>query len=530
MRPARWPFVWILPALLAGCEARRAAPPPRPVVATTPADLESVNLYLRSFEVEGLGKRATQLDIDRLQDALLDYVEGDTRLGSVQFNLSGRRQPEEPALDLHISMKLDQETERTWVLDAANVLFLGSLPLVPWWGDVFLTLQARVVRPSGKLVTEYDYEIQSPFSAMAFAWYRRGYIERAYQRAYQEAFRRLAADIAADAPALTVAAKEITPTEPGAIAPLPEESTTDDEMAAIEEIGDERATDPWGGVVVLEPDGFHVIREYEIPEPEAGVWGVLKLLGGVEASIFGGLAHVSSQANDDNGSSITVASGDAEQSGYRISLYSAPESTGWFWYPTVGYLQQRIGNIDIASSLATLNRLDDPNDIAAIASDPATGQATDPGSANVYILDMRSGYAGGRIGLDVVGGNQTVVFFASATLGLNLVEYRQIRARLQGCGAGVDPETCNTERSAFELLSSGAIGGTIGLKFPEIHLAVRLVFDYERFRDFRYEHPLEVRGPARYDPDKDIFEHPRMTMESASLWTWNGQLAAAFVF
>ncbi len=205
-------------------------------------------------------------------------------------------------------VELEQETQRTWVLDGVNVLLLGGFPLVPWWGDVFLNLTARISGPSGKDATTYAYEIQSPFSAMAFGWYRRGYVERAYQRAFQEAFRRLAVDIARDAPTLALVARGGTPSE-GRLPPvdsegLPEPPSEEEAemLAALDAMEEELEPVPdEDNIVFLEPIGFHVIRGDEAPESEAGLWGYLKLLGGVEASVFGGLAHVSSNALNQDG-------------------------------------------------------------------------------------------------------------------------------------------------------------------------------------------------------------------------------------
>ncbi len=79
-------------------------------------------------------------------------------------------------------------------------------------------------------------------------------------------------------------------------------------------------------------------------------------------------------------------------------------------------------------------------------------------------------------------------------------------------------------------MRSGAAGATIGIKAPKAHIAVRLIFDYELYLSFTYGRPLEVRGPMRYDAQKDIFEYPRALMPGATLQTFCGQLAVAAVF
>ncbi|MEE8410097.1 MAG: hypothetical protein V3T05_10850, partial [Myxococcota bacterium] len=416
----------------------------------------------------------------------------------------------------------------------------------------------------GTVVGEYWHGVQVPFSTLLFAWYRRGYIEKAYRRAYLEVFRQLAADIARDGAKLDALARGIEPPNGEALGALADLNPISDALAdlpdppGISDHGNElpapdgvEASDGMPGptgddyfyipepvretggdaMTLLPHEGFHVITGADVLPFDATWLGALKLLGGVEVAGFMGNAHVSSRAIDQDGTVVEAASGNAPQNGWRISLYSAPESTGFFVYPTAGYMQQKIGNVDIKSALADLNPINaGRGDIPALASDPDTGVAVDPGTANVYHLDIRSAYVGARAGLDLVAGNDSFVFFASATVGINLGEYRQITAELDECGSDVDPAECISGRNAFEFLRSGAAGGTIGFKLPKIHTAVRLIFDYELYRKFRYSRALKVRGPAYYDAKDLIFKHSNLDIRAAELSAWNFQLSGALVF
>jgi len=550
------------------CCAYRTAAPPRPVLAGLPVGatyLNDMSLNLGAFEIMGLGSQASRGDVEHLQDVMLDYLETKSIFKAVTYNLAGIKAVSPSELSLSVHLTIDQSSQRTYILDLLSLAFYGGWPFVPSWGDVTIDLDATLSRADTTIVADYHHAVQAPFDALFYSWFRTDYVERAYRRAYQDLFIRLATDIAGDAKKLRAAVFEPQPHPgPSEVAKatvqsmveghLPESSDQDltdlpqralpdpfdrDFAAAPPDAGaatvaaadsEVEASDLQEGLVVLPPEGFHVIRDVEESAFEPTLYGYLKLLGGIEFSSSKGLAHVSSMALDGGAFPMEVASGDATQSGYRVALYSAPKSTGFFWYPTLGYLSQRIANVDIDSYLGWLNRsVATDGDIPAVLSDPNTGSVESLG-ANIYHLEMKSGFAGLRGGLDLVSGNEDVTFFSSATVGVNLLEYRNIQTVLDSCGSERPEIACVARRRGLDGMKSWAAGGTFGVGFPKLHVGLRAIFDFEYYRKFRYERGLEVRGPATYNADKGLFEHPRLHMGAASLYTFTAELAAAVLF
>lgn len=409
----------------------------------------------------------------------------------------------------------------------------------PSWGHAQVDVEATLSRPGqpGSLV--YIEKVRVPFSALFYSWYRPGIVEKAYRRAYEEAFRRLAEQIAA-APKRVLAlgsmeepAADHAPAKaPPDAAPVAERTASDLLLSegSVYEVPLELAEGAQPDLLVLPQIGPHIILSDEAPLLDGTWYGYLRLLGGVEVSGILGLAHASSSIRDARGRSIEVASGNAQQLGYRIALYSAPTNTGFFIYPVLGYLSQKISNADTRSMLEEANTLNKARgDIEAIASDPNTGERVDAGSSNTYDLDMQSGYGGMRVGYDVVHGTPRFVFFISTSLGVNIAEYRKIEAILQDCRTGLSSEVCGATREGWDFLRSGAVGATIGFKAPKAHIAVRLIFDYEVYFSFEYGRPFEVRGPLTLNED-GVYEYPRVSMTGAMLQTFSGQLALAAVF
>jgi hypothetical protein len=514
--------VWILGSIIAGlaantaCVSRQLAPPPEPAPTTQRADLSHVSLSLREFTLVGHSEDDTPVDIERLQDRFLDYVENAAAFGDVTYNLSGRLPARAPALELTVKVDLVEDTKRTYVLDAVNVPFLGLWPIVPAWGEAQVNVVTTLAAPGAPGVVELREQVAAPYSAVFFAWYRRAPIEEAFARATAEAFARIAAAI------------------PSAVATIDANNSAPPPVAMND--GANESAAPVGMTPIVDwptrlpSQGVRIIDSQ--PPAEGVLAAVLGTLGGVEFAGFKGLVRVSSTAFLESGEEAEVASGTAVQTGYRIGLYSAPKVTGLFVYPALGYVNQKIDNVDTRSELFRLNQMlaPDPRDIGAIASDPDTGGAVDAGAENVYHLELQSGYAGVRAGVNLVVGTPSVEFFGSFSLGLNVVEYRTIRSVLDKGDPAAPPSASRTKHRGWDFIRSGAVGATVGLRLPKLHSAVRFIFDYEIYRDFEYERPLDVRGPATYDVDNQIFQHEMLSMRGASLSSVSFQLALAVVY
>jgi hypothetical protein len=90
--------------------------------------------------------------------------------------------------------------------------------------------------------------------------------------------------------------------------------------------------------------------------------------------------------------------------------------------------------------------------------------------------------------------------------------------------------TYDATREDLGGLVSGAAGGTIGFKFPAIHTAVRLIFDYELYRAFKYDESVPFKGPAEWNPETLMYERPLRFVTAATLDSWTLQGAVAIVF
>ena len=259
-------------------------------------------------------------------------------------------------------------------------------------------------------------------------------------------------------------------------------------------------------------------------EPRGPVTGtgdaIMRALGGIEVSLLRGGAEVASAVRSEQGSELTVASGRARQSGYRISTYSSPGSTGFRLTPNAGFLDQRIDISDFREDLP-ISGAGSGTDVGVTCATADTGELIDCNEPNTYSLRMRSGFIGARAGLDIVGGRIGYEWFLSADVILNVIEYRYLNARIgryRAIGGG------------FAGLQSGGVGVGFGVRIPQIHAATRVAFEYMGYRDFDYAEALEFKGPVVFNEDKNVYERPRVFVGGASLTTWSFIWAFAITY
>ncbi|MFC1611931.1 hypothetical protein ACFL6C_13295 [Myxococcota bacterium] len=246
----------------------------------------------------------------------------------------------------------------------------------------------------------------------------------------------------------------------------------------------------------------------------------LRILGGVEISGNLGTAGVTSGVTDEEDVSYDVASGSARQLGWGISLYWAPESTGFFLRPTFGYLSQEIDIADFRADLP-LENVPDSYEIAGRCQSVDSGEVIDCDAPNTYALHMQSLFVGVRGGYALVidaSGYSIIAFLGG---GANLLEYRSIDAQVASFESDAD---------GWAPFRSVGAEGSVGMHYPDIHLSVRLIVGYDYYFGFSYAEPLNFLGPVVFDPDVGQNRRPVVRVKDARLDAWTLRLATAFVF
>ncbi|OGQ91065.1 MAG: hypothetical protein A2289_05215 [Deltaproteobacteria bacterium RIFOXYA12_FULL_58_15] len=487
-----------------GCAHRVVVPPP-PKSYDRATELSGVDLVIDEFYVEDLSS-GDKAAVKALRRSFTDYLRESVRFGSI--NQLGDHGAYLGEYNLHVDVRIapSHTTGRTVVFDALAALPVIVPPLVglfvPVWGQARAELEVRVTDADHRLLAEYHRTAYDRYWCLFYSWYRTQYIEDAYADVYEALFTSVSFEMARDAPRLAKAIGAEPDHSSVASAPLSPAHRND-----------------WRTTLATEPRGeeLRLITESASP-PFDGFYSYLKLLGGLEVAAFTGFAEVASSYEDEYGKPVKVAAGSATQQGFRIALYSAPKKTGFFWYPVVGFVWQ---DVAIGEFRDSWDNYYQPEDIEPICSDPDTGENLDCGAPNVYELSMRSGYAGLRGGWELAVGHSWFVFFASVSLGINLLEFRSLRAVV-----GTDDAT----ETGFDFVRSGAVGGTVGVSFPKAHLALRLIFEGELYREFEYAHEIPFKGPPAYNSDKQIVERPLRFVQAASLHSFVMQTALAFVF
>lgn len=525
--------------------------PKRPEYQLSRADLRGVGVHLRSFRVSGAGT-PSQVELERLRERFLDYLESTTVMSDIYLYHEGAIGG--PTLIVDATLELDQTTYRTYLLDLVALYPLIFGVLTPWWGHVDIEVGVTVADRFDLPVTTITRTARVDFSSNILSWFRTAYVEQAYREAYDRAFRSIAEQLAVEVPRLRAAAGLDLPRPPEAVAarPVPEPEAPS-EMAWPVEPGESEdlpapaaLSAPPGALEPPEPAldddlsrvaelvprldfdvdygkrqaGFGLITES--PELLDGtIWGYLKMLGGVEVAGIYGLTTVSSGIQTEQGE-VAIAGSAARSAGFRVSLYNAPESTGFFLYPVLGFMTQQIDIADFREELpGFVPDIPNATEIPGNCSDPATGEQVDCDEPNVYILNIHTGYGGVRAGYDLVLGSEYVKLFVSAGAGVSLVEFRSVTARVAAW---------ESHAESWNVLRSVSVGGTAGIVLPTLHVALRFIVDYEHYLRFAYAEPLEFRGPVAFNEEKHKYMRQMFIVDNAEIGSWSFQLATAFVF
>lgn len=431
-----------------------------------------------------------------------------------------------------LSMRAKRHHARTYLLDVVNLtpFLLGGL-LVPEWGSATVTGALEVFNADGKSIGYYQATSTHPFSMIFYSWYRAGPIEDAFRDSYTSVFRSLVSSLLGDSAAL---AQALASTQDLAVIEVdnllrdpespPSSAQASSAMPKIDldlVLGNStgRAADE-----ATEPPTqplFSFIVDAKPPPQDNMLYRSLHALGGFEGAGFMGEATVTSSITREDGEEIEIANGRARHSGYRFTLYDAPETTGFYWYPVVGFLDQRIDITDFYEDVPQLVATAG-TDIDADCTLIEYGEVIPCGTPNTYSLRMQSVVAGLRVGASVVVGNPWFQVIASATAGANLMEWRTIDASLGGMDQG--------RREGVDFMQSAAVGSTFGFVFPKLHLALRAMFNYEVYQAFEFDHAIEFMGPTVCDFEIGRCERERAFVDSTSLTSWTMQFAAGVVF
>lgn len=507
-------------------------------------------LLLRHCIVDGETVVDDRYDVRRFCDGLAATWEDEAGLRVVHPTAATADELKHaPRVD--VVFKVDRTHMVTGFAEIVAVYTFGIFPIVPaWdWFTIELTLEAHGA--DGQARGTLEARAEGRTWVLLYSAYLTAYIEDALRETYDELFRQSTQwlrvnDEAVFARCKDTIAPEAAPTllEPGAAneslsasenpsvhpelqAEPPRRRadciTTDNTLPRHPLLADADRVGVaaiWltGEEVRDAVDPVIVVRERK--PVAAGWWGaVAGSLGGLEASTIIGLAKVSSRATNEFGVTSEIASGRATQSGYKIANYAAPRTTGFFLLPSLGYLDQKIAIEDFRADLPVI---DAPGqEIGAVCSDPTTGAPLDCTAPNVYELRLRSGFAGARVGTNLVIGDSTTEFFATANAAANLVELREVTAKVA---------TYQAKGTDWALGRSFSAGTAFGLRWPKAHLALHLTGEVQLYRDFTYAEPLEFKGFVAFNPDKNVYERPRTWVEGADLLTYSFSFALAGVF
>ncbi len=495
VNPRRAPRAWLVLAsmgALTGCFAAQNRPPPAPVPAERTASNLPRRAVLTGFSVEGL--RHDDLPQPELARAFANYLEASTPFEEVTVQLE-REGPEldDGTYEIVAKVQVDRSNHSTFVLDVST---LGVIS--PWWGNIYGKIDVLLYDESDRVIAAVSQREDVGFGQVLFSWLGRDFVEGGYRTLYALLFQ-------AAADAMDTHWEVITDgTRDGRVPTFGVADRT--RLDAIERDWDDARV--------------RVLREPPPIDPRISFW--LRAFGGVEAQRFRGLATIDSGVVDDFGNRQVIASGDAEQLGYRIALYTPPSHTGFSIYPVAGYFDQRITIEDFREEINAQENLDpDAFEIGATCRDLNANVPVSCDIPNAYTLDIQSVYLGARGGYDFVFGTSGVRNALSINAGVNAVEYRNIDVSIGEFRA---------QDGRWSAFRSFAVGMQGVIFFPSIHLGVRGVIDFERYLRFTYPRGLRFKGPSRFDPDIGRDVRPRLTVEDGLLSSTTFQISTFTAF
>lgn len=523
---------FLLSLVFIGCATAKftvAPPAPDPAQDIQKADYSSLVVNLEALEVFKVRESKTTLgwgwekppDRDetsgesgwypaRLSSTWASYLNAYNQFGEVQE--SWEAVDREPDLTLRTRAWVRSLGSRTYYLDSLVLPSFFFMPLTPEWGKVGVLLDVEAVDPNGEELFKHSVFITAPYDMLFYSWFRTGPTEEALKRAYAEAFRQSAVAFADEQDEILARLQR------GRETPLVSPGPPAESIRSVR--SDFTGSEPLR--YRLENDHrVYVVQDAKARKENRGfLMSYLGALGGVRATVIQGIAEVSSSVTEESGEKTVVASGDATNTGYRISLYSVPKSTGFFIYPTFDWMEQRIDIADFQEAVPIVDVAGE-DEIAGVFTDPGTQQSIDITDPNSYQLNLRSTALGQRMGLDFVLAVPRVEFFTTFEGGVGILERRRADVRL---GA------LRQVGSQWIWLGSYVAAGRAGFTIPRWHFSVSGTGEYRLYPEFAYPNPVEFRGQSRFKPEKNIYEQPRSFVGAAKLETLDLTLSLSYVF
>lgn len=540
-------FVLLTSALLSGCATNQLlmpnqAPPPRP---PTKVPLSHIMLDVCDLDVTRTqgSRRGASDHLIRMN--LKRYIKAKGQYAGV-FSCGESDEPT-PWGVVKISLKTtllpNQTSERSWLFDVITA-FPSMGFFTPQWGRA--RVKARVeFSGAPKPLDPLEITVSAPYSILLYSWFRTAPTAYAFQRAHRAVFDELGDRIARhlqqgvppmphvrtfaapeEARARTASAAVALISPPGVREPFvvpPKAHAELDPLQLL--VGTEYYADALAMQAAHETrlpgEGFRLIAEPVVkPESDSFISQYLGNLGGLEASITGGIASVRSNARTERRGEETVGSGSATSRGYRFSVYRPPDRTGFFFPLRLGFFSQDITISGFREDLPDFT-IPGSDDIPALVSDPNTGLPFDINAPVSYFLRLKSGYLGHGIGFNLVLGTDDIQFFSSVAVGLNFVEVRH---------ADVEINESREKGWSAAFFESGQLYAQLGFEIPAWHIALRTSMEFEWFRGFDYPNPLEFRAGVAFNEERQTFERERVFVSGASLTTFNWQVSAIYLF
>lgn len=441
----------------------------------------------------------------------------------------GRPGGEPVSVELRVGAGLRACCEAGYRAHPVLMTLFGLWPLWPDSGDALLNarLRARASPGTGPARSyQLDLEVRVPYSVYWYGHLRSGPRDEAFRAAWSVLQDELSARLSGwiESSAASPASPPSSRSAP-ALPPAPSLATSTGEAATSGRleltVRDHQMNHLSSGLVLErkelfaeDPDRWRVITAANAPRrerPQSFLARYFSALGGVDAGYLMGRAWVSSSATDSFGQRYTVASGEARTRGFRVDLYTIPEQSSWFLYPTIGFLSQDIDIKDFRENVP-LSAVAGAREIPGVGSNPETGAPVDLGDPNVYQLFLRSAYIGQRLSATLVMGTPRVQLFGVFEGGFNIIEFRHARVRLGNY---------ETEGWSFPWFFSGQLRAIAGVAIRPWHVALRCEAHYEAYRSYAFPEPLEFMGRLEYNAEKQKHERRRTWVESASVGVAN---------
>lgn len=413
--------------------------PPAPAPSTlVESNISDQTWKLAPLTFKGRTNKDKPRDIQALEERFKDYLKARVALG---------QESQSPDLTFKLELKAIRNHYRTIIFDLINAPFA---PLIiggffnPEWGRAKVAGALTVYNRDQESIGHYLAFAEQDFSMLIYSWYRSRPIEDSFSASYRSVFEGLLKKLGQDNLTLVTSRPTHAPQsglddfledpllidsllqDPGTM-PMKTRHKKAKEFLQPLELSQE--TKP-AFVLHEEPEKIEQTEDKDrariIYEKQPVVYSNrllkgLAALGGFEGAYFTGEATVTSSIKQEDGTKIEVANGRALHRGYRVTLFDAPETTGFYWYPLIGFLDQSIDITDFYEEVPTIGT-SIGTDIDADCTIIEDGVITEVpcGLPNTYNLHMQSIVAGLRMGFSFVAGTPYAQFFFSGTAGSNL--------------------------------------------------------------------------------------------------------------